>query len=184
VHPALREERCTLCRECLENCPTGSISVVDGVITFDHDVCYGCGECVALCSEKAIKVEWAGNPQESQEKLAEVTAGVLANKKGRVGFWNFLINVTPLCDCWNFSTAPAIPDIGFLASKDPVAIDQAAVELVMRSLMTETPPGKEFSPETQETFLGYHGTSWNRQLAYAQEIGLGSRGYELIRVGD
>jgi uncharacterized protein len=183
VRPSVDPEKCTLCEECLENCPTGAISIENDVIVFDHDTCHGCGECFALCSSHAIKIMWQGDPQEAQEKLAEITLGVLANKKGRVGFWNFLINITSLCDCWNFSSAPAVPDIGFLASRDPVAIDQASADLVMRSLMMETPSGGQPSGETADTFLSYHGTGWNRQLAYAQEIGLGSREYELVRVG-
>ena len=184
VRPSVNSERCTLCEECLENCPAGAISIENNVIVFDNDACIGCGECVALCSDRAIKVMWAGDPLEAQEKLSEITAAVLSNKKGRAGFFSFLINVTPLCDCWNFSTAPSVPDIGFLASKDPVAIDQAAADLVMRSIMTEGPEGKAPSSETQETFLSAHGTAWNRQLSYAQELGLGSRQYELVRVGD
>ncbi len=184
VRPSVNPERCTLCEECLMNCPAGAISIENNVIVFDHDTCIGCGECVALCSERAIKVLWAGEAQEAQEKLAEISSGVLANKKDRVGFFSFLINVTPMCDCWNFSTAPSVADIGFLASKDPVAIDQVAADLVMKSRMMGGPEGQAPDATTQETFLGAHGTAWNRQLSYAQEIGLGSREYDLIRVGD
>ena len=117
-------------------------------------------------------------------RQAEIAAGVLANKKGRVGFFSFLINVTPMCDCWNFSSAPAVPDIGFLASKDPVAIDQAAAELVMRAVMDGALDGRGPDERLKETFLGAHGASWNRQLACAQEIGLGSRRYQLVRIDD
>ncbi len=182
VRPSLKEGKCTLCETCLENCPGNAIGIENEVIVFDADACIGCGECVALCPEKAITVAWQGDPLEAQEKLAEITYGVLSNKKGRVGFFSFLINVTPLCDCWNFSTAPAVPDIGFLASKDPVAIDQASAELVMRSLASEG--AGEDRAAVQDTFLQYHGTAWNRQLACAEELGLGSREYELVRVGE
>jgi len=78
----------------------------------------------------------------SAGEAAEISSGVLANKKDRVGFFSFLINVTPMCDCWNFSTAPSVADIGFLASKDPVAIDQVAADLVMKSIMMGGPEGQ------------------------------------------
>lgn len=181
VRPSLRKEKCTLCETCLENCPARAIAIESGAILFDTEACIGCGECVALCPERAIRVEWRGDPLEAQEKLAEISYGVLGNKKGRVGFFNFLVNVTPLCDCWHFSTPPAVPDIGFLASKDPVAIDQAAADLVMRHLMSEG--ADEGRGAMKDSFLEYHGTAWNRQLAYAQELGLGDRRYELVRVG-
>lgn len=184
VRPSLKEGGCTLCEECLNNCPAGAISIEDNAIVFDNDACIGCGECQALCGERAIKVMWRGDPREAQEKLAEIVFGVLANKKGRAGFFNFLINITPTCDCWNFSAPPAVADIGYLASKDPVAIDQAAAELVMRSIMDGALVGLAPDENMQETFLGAHGASWNHQLAWAQELGLGSREYELVRVGD
>ncbi len=182
VRPSLKEDKCTRCEACLENCPTGAISLEDNLIVFDNDVCYGCGECVAICPEHAIKVMWHGDPREAQEKLAEITKGVLANKQGRAGFWSFLTNITPTCDCWNFSAAPAVADIGFLASLDPVALDQASGDLVIRSL--EKQALAEGAGGSSDTFLGAQGESWNRQLAYAEEIGLGSREYELITLED
>ena len=149
----------------------------------DEDVCIGCGECLAMCPSRAVRIEWSGNPSEAQEKLAEITAAVLANKKGRAAFFSFLVNVTPSCDCWNYSAAPSVPDIGFMASQDPVAIDQAASDMVMRCLAEES-QAREPSAQTKSTFLAGAGTASVRQLAHAQELGLGSREYELVRVGD
>jgi uncharacterized Fe-S center protein len=183
VRPRVDSEKCDLCEGCLENCPTGAIAVVDGKISIDEGVCYGCGECLAMCPSRAIGIEWRGNPAEAQEKLGEITYAVLANKKDRAGFFSFLINVTPTCDCWNYSAAPSVPDIGFMASRDPVAIDQAAADMVMRFLDEEAHL-REPSPQTMSTFLAGSGTAFARQLMYAEEIGLGSRQYELVRVGD
>jgi uncharacterized Fe-S center protein len=183
VRPRADSEKCDLCEGCLENCPTGAITVVDGKISIDVGVCYGCGECLALCPSHAIGIEWRGDPAEAQEKLGEITSAVLANKKGRAGFFSFLINVTPTCDCWNYSAAPSVPDIGFMASTDPVAIDQAAADMVMRYLNEEAQL-REPSAQTMHTFLAGSGTAFARQLMYAEEIGLGFRKYELIRVGD
>lgn len=184
VRPAVDRGECDVCESCLENCPAGAISVVEGEIRIDRDVCFGCGECLALCPSRAIHIEWKGNPREAQEKLAEITHAALKNKRGRAGFFSFLLNVTPTCDCWNYSAAPMVPDIGFLASGDPVAIDQAAADLVNRAQVTASPAGGKLDPNEPDKFRAVHGKSWERQLEYAEEIGLGSREYELVRVGD
>ncbi|MHB8894575.1 MAG: DUF362 domain-containing protein [Candidatus Geothermincolia bacterium] len=183
VRPRVDAEKCDLCESCLENCPAGAISRGEGGIEIDLGICYGCGECLAICPSRAISIEWRGDPGVAQEKLCEITAAVLANKKGRVGFFNFLIDVTPTCDCWNYTAAPSVPDIGFMASKDPVAIDQAAADMVMRYIAEESCV-RESSAQTTSTFLAAAGTAFARQLMYAEELGLGLRQYELVRVGD
>jgi len=176
VRPSVDGERCDLCEVCLENCPTGAVSVVDGAIVIDNDVCFGCGECIALCPNRAIRVEWGGDPLVAQEKLAEITYAALKNKQGRAGFWCFLMNVTPSCDCWGFSTAPMVGDIGFLASLDPIAIDQAAVDLINDAPGPDPGPSDRFGPLSN--------SRWDRQLEYGEELGLGTRDYELVRTGD
>lgn len=185
VRPSVNHDRCELCEACIENCPTGAVSLAGGEIRIDKDVCFGCGECLAICPYKAIEVRWLGDPMVAQEKLAEITKAVLANKPGRAGFTSFLINVTPTCDCWNYSAAPLVPDIGFLASTDPVAIDQAAADLVNRAT-TSSPAGEGPTGDapTQDKFIAVFGTDWSRQLKHAEELGLGTREYELVKVGD
>ncbi|NMB16056.1 MAG: 4Fe-4S ferredoxin, partial [Firmicutes bacterium] len=70
---------------------------------------------------------------------------------------------------WN--DVPLVSDIGFLASKDPVALDQASVDLVNKAA------GKDL-------FCSHHrGTNWRAQLDHAEAMGLGSRAYRLVRVG-
>lgn len=185
VRPSVNSEKCDLCEGCLENCPTGAISVADGEMKIDTDVCFGCGECLAMCPNKAVEVHWMGDPMVAQEKLAEITFAVLANKRGRAGFFSFLINVTPTCDCWNYSAAPLVPDIGYLASTDPVAIDQAAADLVNSAAVTGAPreDGKP-DPRAPDKFIAVFGTDWSRQLQHGEELGLGTREYELVKVGD
>jgi uncharacterized Fe-S center protein len=133
----------------------------------DTEECIGCGECVAMCPSSAITVEWRGDPAEAQEKLGEITAGVLKNKASRAGFFSFLVNVTPSCDCWNYSASPSVPDIGVMASSDPIAIDQAAADMVMRFIAEES-QAREPSAQTKSTFLAAAGTAFARQLAYGE----------------
>ena len=172
VRPMVNDEMCDRCQGCLENCPVGAISLPDG-IEFDYDLCIGCGECLAVCPTKAIRIEWSGEPAVAQEKLAEITRAVLANKKGRVCFYSFLLDVTPTCDCWDYSAAPCIPDVGVLASTDPIAIDQAGFDLANKAA-EEAGKGKD------AVFKPKHMT----QLRYGEELGMGSRDYQLVTVGD
>jgi uncharacterized Fe-S center protein len=107
----------------------------------------------------------------------------VTGKENKVGFMNFLIRITPDCDCMPFSDAPIVPDIGILASKDPVAIDAASFDLVNQqqgyadSLLTSHHhPG-------EDKFRGAHEhTDGFRQVQYAETIGLGSGSYKLIRI--
>jgi uncharacterized Fe-S center protein len=184
VRPTVDAERCDLCEGCLENCPTGAISIVDGRIEIDRDTCFGCGECLASCQSKAVEVRWVGDPHVAQEKLAEITFAVLANKRDRAGFFSFLINVTPTCDCWNYSAAPLVPDIGYLASKDPIAIDQAAADLVNRAAAAGVSAERKPNANVPDKFIAVTGTDWSRQLQYGEELGLGTREYELVKIGD
>ena len=117
-----------------------------------------------------------------QEKIVEHFAGAVAGKEGKVVYLSFLTNMSPDCDCWNFSDAAVVPDLGVLASTDPVAIDAAAVDLVNAgggaarlARARASPPGRTSSGEV----TGIDGAPI---LAYAEKMGLGSRAYELETV--
>jgi len=149
----------------------------------DPQLCIGCGECTITCPHGAISVNWRNNMKDAlQEKMAEYASGVVKNKKGKAGYITFLNNITPDCDCFSFSDAPVVKDIGILASMDMVAIDQACVDLVNmeRGLPGSKLEGKE---DVKDKFAALSpGVDWSRQLAHGEEIGLGSREYELVKL--
>jgi len=89
-------------------------------------ICIGCAECTVACRFEAIAVNWKSDLKLMQEKMAEYALAVVQEKKDKCAFFNLIINVTPDCDCCNFSDVPIVPDIGIVVSKDPVAVDQAA----------------------------------------------------------
>jgi uncharacterized Fe-S center protein len=96
---------------------------------------------------------------------------------------NFLIRITPDCDCFPFSDAPMVPDIGILASKDPVAIDAASFDLVNQQLGYTDSLLTAHHQKGGDKFKGVHAqTDGYRQVRYADEIGMGSRKYDLIKI--
>lgn len=180
--PDVQAEKCTACARCVEWCPVDAIVIEDRVAVIDLETCYGCGECVAACPYGAIATQWSSKPETLQEKMVEHALGAMAGKSGKLLFVSFVTRVTPDCDCWHFSDAPVVPDIGVLVSRDPVAIDQASYDLVTQA---EGLPGTrgEGLAAGDDKFLAVSGVDGTHAMVYAEELGLGTRDYELIDAG-
>lgn len=166
--PYVEEEKCVGCGTCVRYCPSGAVRIVEKKARIDYDVCIGCGQCIVVCSYGAMSPRWDSSAEILSKKMVEYTKAVLKDK--RAVFVSFIMNVSPDCDCWNMNKPPVAPDIGIAASTDPVALDQACIDLVLKH--SHGDPFKSVHPNTDWTVL----------LAYAEEIGLGTRNYELIEV--
>ncbi len=183
VAPVVDQSNCIGCETCHKWCPAGAINVEGGKAFIDAKICIGCGKCIIVCPEKTINIQWDETTGRLQEKMAEYAAGALKGKKGRAVFINFITQVSPSCDCYGHTDAPIVPDIGILASDDPVALDQACADLVNRqeglkntALTTGHEPGGD-------KFRGVHpAVDWEVQLVHAEKTGLGKRDYELVKV--
>ncbi|MDI6800195.1 MAG: DUF362 domain-containing protein [Actinomycetota bacterium] len=167
--PAVDESKCIGCKKCTKWCPVNAISMTSkNKVLINEGICIGCGECTVTCPFSAIAVNWQTSPGVIAEKICEYVKGALKGKETKSGFFNFVMNVTPDCDCWSWSDAPIAQDIGILASKDIVAIDQASADLVNESA-------------GRDLFASLHPhTDGSVQLEYGQKIGLGSRTFRLI----
>ena len=106
------------------------------------------------------------------ESMADAAASVVEYFKGNAVYVNVMKNMSVDCDCCAVAEDPCIADIGILISDDPVAVDQACVDLVYAS----TDPGKPHLLERIESRNGIH------TLEIAAEHGIGSREYELIEI--
>ncbi len=180
--PEVAAEKCTACNRCVKWCPVDAIVIgPDRVAVVDYELCYGCGECVAACPFGAIATQWKTTPEAIQEKIVEHVAGAVAGKEGKVVYLSFVTDISPDCDCWSFSDAAVVPDIGVLASTDPVAIDQAAYDLVVAAPGLEGTRGEGLG-EGVDTFRRITGVDGTHAMAYAESMGLGTRAYELKRV--
>lgn len=179
--PLVTDEKCIGCGRCVKWCPVQAILLKDRRALIDYETCYGCGECVASCPNGAIGVQFQADATKLQEKIVEHFAGAVAGKEGKVVYLSFLTNMSPDCDCWNFSDAAVVPDLGVLASTDPVAIDAAAVDLVNAAAGLPGSKGEGLAAGADK-FREVTGIDGAPILAYAEKMGLGSRAYELETV--
>ncbi|MDD4460444.1 MAG: DUF362 domain-containing protein, partial [Proteiniphilum sp.] len=143
----------------------------------------GCGKCLRLCPAHALDFDWIVEVPPFMERMVEYALGAVTGKEGKVGFFNFLLNITPDCDCVPWSDTPIVPDIGILASKDPVAIDQASYDLVNRQAgLKNTLLERNLEPG-EDKFLGiWESTMGIIQMDYGERIGLGRKDYQLEEV--
>lgn len=106
------------------------------------------------------------------EAMAETAKAVADYKNRQIVYINVLNNLSIDCDCSATPEAPCMPDIGIMASTDPVALDQASLDAVKHS----KDHGKEYFMERVKSQNGEH------ILEYAEQIGLGSRDYDLVEL--
>jgi uncharacterized protein len=190
VRPRVDEERCHGDGICIRSCPADCIEWVDRaekskgsqgkkVVKINTERCIGCGECTATCPHQAIPIQWKTSEDAIQKKTAEYALAAVKNKREKVGFINFIIQVTPDCDCCNWNDSPFVPDIGFAASVDPVAVDAASVALVEKA----TPiPGSRADKCKGDPWRAVYDIDHRIILAYAEEIGLGRKEHRLIKL--
>lgn len=168
VKPHVNEPNCNGCKLCIKWCPADAIIFINSRARIDSNKCIGCAECVVTCPNNSIEISWAGSPDSVQEKMVEYFYGAVKDKK--CAYFNFVIDISPNCDCYGFNDPPIAKDIGVLASLDPVAIDQASVDLLNKAA------GKDILKET------WPDVDYSVQLKYAEEIGLGCRKYEVVEI--
>jgi hypothetical protein len=177
--PVIDKDKCITCGKCAPNCNQGAITIEEKAI-IDYNKCVGCGECIVVCPVKAPQQEEIGQSRILNEKIAEYTYGVLKDKQHF--HINFVMNVSPNCDCWANNDLPIVPDIGILASSDPVAIDMASSDLVNKADIVKGSvlDGKE--SKHKDKFKCIHSNvDWESGLDYAEKLKLGSKDYELIK---
>jgi uncharacterized Fe-S center protein len=153
------------------------------IAVIDYDACVGCGQCVALCQYSSAVLGEDDTSERLNYKIAEYTKAVLLDKPHF--HVSFIMNVSPECDCWNHNDASIIPDLGIVASFDPVALDQACADLVTKApVLQSSVLGERQSHDHLKGKDKFHllhpNTDWQTGLAHAEKIGLGTRQYELI----
>lgn len=187
--PSADKELCVGCGACGRICAHGAPVIADGKVSIDHEKCVGCGRCLAVCPKDAIQADFNDSIAVLNYKIAEYSLAVC---KDRPCFHVSLIcDVSPNCDCHAENDIPIIPNVGMLASFDPVALDQAcadlcnqmpAVEGSVLSDQLENHNHEEHGEECDHFRMVHPDTQWRCCVEHAVKIGLGTDQYELIRI--
>ncbi len=184
ISPKVLGKKCTGCGDCVAHCAQEAIqiNIETEKAVIDPTKCVGCAECLLVCPYGNIQIQMNEAIPVFLKKLVEYAYGVMLNKKDKAVFISFITQVSPACDCYGHSDAPIVGDIGILASRDPVAIDQAAADLVIKSPGMSGSILKDLSPAADKFRDIYPQIDWPLKLEYAEQLGLGTRAYELVKV--
>lgn len=124
--PSIDPEKCTECGYCVSEkiCPWNAINP-----PYIDAKCLGEQSCVDKCPEEAI-ISPPDTSEKMQKRLGEAAFGPIKALKGRIGYINWAYDITPGCDCFNFSSQKFVEDIGIFGGMDPVAIDAATIDTI------------------------------------------------------
>ena len=180
--PVVDADKCVACGACHDICAHDAPNLDEnGKMKVDWNKCAGCGRCLDVCPVKAIEPDNHNAAQYLNFKIAEYTKAVVA---GRPHFHISLVrDVSPYCDCHSENDIPIVPDVGMFASFDPVALDLACAEAVIRQPVN---PGSKLDkanrPDLDNLTGAFPHTSWRSQIEHGKKIGLGEDSYELITI--
>ncbi len=178
-------DTCRGCRQCAKICAHDAISFDEaGKAHIDHTKCVGCGRCIGICNFDVIKAANHHSNDILNKKIAEYTYAVIKDKPHF--HISLIVDVSPNCDCHAENDMPIIPNIGMLASFDPVALDMACADLAnkqnpIKGSVLEEHINKGTTGE-DNFILNHPDTNWKVAIEHAKKIGIGTDEYELIKV--
>jgi uncharacterized Fe-S center protein len=174
-------DQCTLCYQCEKVCPLSAIEFVEDILQWNEKECWRCGRCTRLCEVEAIILPT--DDIRFMKSLAEAAAAVLSTFTDRkVIYINFLTEIIPECDCMPVADVPVIQDQGILISDDPVAIEQATLDLLLKAKPLPQSAAEDKGVGVGEDILfKINPRPYSLQIDEAERLGLGSREYTLIR---
>ncbi|MDR1984335.1 MAG: DUF362 domain-containing protein [Prevotellaceae bacterium] len=182
--PKIEKETCTACGVCAKHCAHDAITIVNRCAEINYQKCVGCGQCVALCQYESAVLATNETSERLNYKIAEYSKAVLLDKPNF--HINFVMNVSPECDCWNHNDVAIVSDIGIAASFDPVALDMACVDLVKKApinIYSALHEKHHHDMTDEDKFKLIHpNTNWLAGLQHAEKIGLGTINYELKEI--
>lgn len=182
--PSVDPSKCRNCHFCAKECGSDAISYDSGKAYINQDLCKGCGRCIGACAFDAIEANLDSSNKLLGEKIAEYSMAVCYNRP--CFHISLIMDVSPNCDCHGSNDSPILPDIGMLASFDPVALDQACVDLCNKATpIQDSQLGEQLKhnfPSGDVFYDSNHHVDSSSCIKHAVEIGLGANEYELIKM--
>ncbi|MFX1298748.1 MAG: DUF362 domain-containing protein [Promethearchaeota archaeon] len=181
--PQIDKSKCDQCGKCREICPAGAITEDYSIIP---EICkdYRCLGCNEVCREKgAIPVRWTES-KDTVTRFADAAKAVIDMVGSEnIAYLNFVLDVTPVCDCVPYSDLPIVPDLGILAGFDPLAIDKASLDLINNAPIL---PGSILSEPVENKFAAIYADSFecdpNYLIEAAQKLKLGNIKYSFHKI--
>ncbi len=180
---SVNEELCRGCRRCAKECGSNAITYENNKAHINKDLCKGCGRCIGACAFDAISNDQWDASDVLDRKMAEYAQAICQDRP--TFHINIATDISPNCDCHGENDGPILPNLGFFASFDPVAVDQASVDAALKATPIENsqlgdnlkkPDWKKYN----DHFLDSNPhVNWEETLIHAEKIGLGTREYEL-----
>ena len=151
-----------------------------GKPSVDPDLCRSCRRCLGFCAESAITVD--GKAVIDQDRCVGCGSAVKDKPNFHV---SIICDVSPYCDCHGENDMPVVPNVGILASFDPVALDRACIDLVQKQPMI---PGSMLyrnrdGRKPDDIFRCVQpSTHWQSTFEHAERMGFGNPDYEIVEV--
>jgi hypothetical protein len=148
--------------------------------------CNQCGRCLEIAPPGSLKIDPANFYvfQEACANSVDITLSTF--EAGKITNLALATHMTPVCDCFGFTGMPILPDAGIFGSDDIVALDQAVLDVTGKTKLIEenVPTFMEVHTREGHPFQVLHGPFKDPYLVlkYGEELGLGSREYELVDV--
>jgi uncharacterized Fe-S center protein len=185
-------EKCSdpeIMKQIVAACPFDGIVVDKKRPDYLHlhpEQCNACGRCLRVAPPGSLKID-AVNFHSFQEACAIATKIVLSTfAPGKAVHLNLATHMTPVCDCFGFTSMPILPDAGVFGSDDIVAVDKAILDVTagMRLIEENLPLCMEVHTREGHPFQQLHGPLKDPYLVtvYGEQLGFGSRDYKLVDV--
>jgi uncharacterized Fe-S center protein len=148
--------------------------------------CNQCGRCLKVAPEGSLRISPV-NFHTFQEACAIAVDIVLSTfAKEKTTHLNLATHMTPVCDCFGFTSMQILPDVGVFGSDDIVALDTATLDMIAQTRLIEEnlPTSMEVHTREGHPFQWLHGPMKDpyKMTEYAEKLGIGSRAYELVDV--
>jgi hypothetical protein len=176
-------------RQVVEACP--HLALVEdkqrpGELHLHIEQCNQCGRCLKVAPAGSLRIA-AVNFHAFQEACAISTSITLSTfAPGKAVHLGLVTNMTPMCDCFGFTTLAILPDVGLLGGDDILAVEQCTLDLTadLRLIEENLPTSLEVYDRRGHPFQQLHGSLKDpyKVLEYGEALGLGSRTYELVDV--